>query len=261
MDRPSAPVEAGSNPVAAGRTFGVVLAAGSGRRYGALKQFQPLAGQALVDRALGLLREFCEILVLALPEGSAWPGVQDLTVTGGPSRLETLASALRALPGAGSPGSDKSSDNFSGKSSDNSSGSSFGRAVDVVVVHDCARPLARTGTVLQLIEAVRAGADAAVPAWEPPDVIKRRRSDGSLEHVGREGYLIVQSPYACALPGLRRALTAAPADVVEETEAIARLGGRVVAIPGDPWSHHIVAPRDLVNAGRLLARSEPSAGA
>ncbi len=217
-------------PATGGRTFGIVLAAGSGRRFGAPKQFQALAGRTLVDRALDLLRAPCETLVLALPDGVAWSGCQDLTVCGGAGRLDSLASALQVLPAR--PGA--------------------GRHADVVVIHDCARPLARAETVTRLIEAVRAGADAAVPAWEPPDVIKRRRRDGSLEHVGREGYLIVQSPYACAVTSLREALGAGCTDVVEETEAIARLGGRVVAIAGDPWSHHVVEPRDLVYAARLL---------
>ena len=71
------------------------------------------------------------------------------------------------------------------------------------------------------------------------------------------GYVIVQSPYACAVNSLHAALGAGYTGVVEETEAIARLGGRVVAIAGDPWCHHIVEPRDLVNAARLLEIDPP----
>lgn len=213
------------------RVVGVVLAAGRGARFGGAKQFEWLAGETLVDRAVTLLRPVCRTLVLALPQGVGWPGAQDRTVAGGATRLETLRNALAALPD-GDPG-----------------------CRDVVLIHDCARPLATAATVLRLIEAVQRGADAAVPAWESPDVIKRRHPDGSLRHVGREGYVIVQSPYACALPSLRRALGTA-ADVVEETEAIEHAGGRVVAVPGDPWSHHVVTARDLANAALLLTRPE-----
>ena len=68
--------------------------------------------------------------------------------------------------------------------------------VEVVVTHDCVRPLATVDQVEAVIAAVLAGADAAIPAWESPDTLKRLRHDGSIEHLGREGILVAQSPSA-----------------------------------------------------------------
>jgi 2-C-methyl-D-erythritol 4-phosphate cytidylyltransferase len=68
--------------------------------------------------------------------------------------------------------------------------------VEVVVTHDCARPLASVDQVEAVIAAVLAGADAAIPAWHSPDTLKRRRQDGSIEHLSRGGILVAQSPIA-----------------------------------------------------------------
>jgi 2-C-methyl-D-erythritol 4-phosphate cytidylyltransferase len=54
------------------------------------------------------------------------------------------------------------------------------------------------------IAAIQDGADAAVPVWMPTDVIKRIHGDGTLEHVGREGFAIAQSPCACRYSTLLR---------------------------------------------------------
>lgn len=216
--------------VARANTAGIVLAAGSGARFGTAKQFETLAGVPLLDRAIALLTGLCRPIVLALPpnvESGVSVGAQVLTSTGGATRLQSLARALAQLP----------------------------EDAEIVVVHDCARPLANRATVTALVDAVCQGADAAVPAWQSPDVVKRRHADGSLTHVGRDDLVIVQSPYACAVARLRTALARFP-DVVEETEAIERAGGRVVPVPGDPWSHHVVTRRDLERFERLLGRSE-----
>jgi len=69
-------------------------------------------------------------------------------------------------------------------------------AIVVVVTHDCARPLASVDQVEAVIAAVLAGADAAITAWQSPDTLKRLRQDGSIEHLGREGILVAQSPIA-----------------------------------------------------------------
>ena len=94
---------------------------------------------------------------------------------------------------------------------------------------------------------------ALIVAWQPPDTVKRVRPDGSLEHLGREDIRVAGSPAAFrALP--LRELFATHAHVpVEETIALAAMGRRVVHVPGDPWSHHIVDARDLAMFEALLA--------
>jgi 2-C-methyl-D-erythritol 4-phosphate cytidylyltransferase len=218
---------------------GIVLAAGGGARFGAPKQFLELEGIRLVDRALALLEPHCAALVLALPAGHgvyATPSdapqqtgaaTRTVTVTGGPTRLESVARALAALPAS----------------------------ADIVVVHDCVRPNMPAAVVARLIEAIRAGADAAIPCWTPPDVVKRRREDGTIVHLGREDLAVAQSPNACRVAALRHALDQPHTDrYVEETQAIEATGGRVVAVEGDRWANHIVDARDLDYARCLLGR-------
>ena len=203
---------------------GVVLAAGRGVRFGTAKQYERLSGRTLVAVAVELVKHCCDPVVLVLPEGGTWEdSTVSQVVTGGATRIDSLKSALEVLP----------------------SGS------EILVVHDCIRPLAQLQTLRNVIDAVAGGADAAIPVWQTPDVIKRLRPDGTLEQVGREGYVIAQGPIACRFDVLCRALAQAHVDVVEETHAIERVGGRVVAVAGDPWSHHVVDRKDLEYVRRL----------
>ena len=204
---------------------GIVLAAGKGERFGAPKQFQNLGGQRLVDRAIALLSVKCSPVVLVLPKAMVWSGPDvDDCVEGGTSRVRSLANGLAALP----------------------------VDTDTVIVHDCARPLAEGALIDRLVEAIQFGADAAVPGWTSPDVIKRKNPDGSLEHIGREEFVIVQGPTAYRFSMLKKALEIVAENLVEESEAIERIGGRVVAVQGDSWSHHVVDERDLEYAEKIF---------
>jgi 2-C-methyl-D-erythritol 4-phosphate cytidylyltransferase len=204
----------------------IVLAAGRGDRFGGGKPFAVVAGQRLVDRAVELVTPQCGPPVLALPAGMAWDGPPVAAVVeGGASRTDSTRRALAALP----------------------------PEVEGVVLHDVVRPLAAAAQIRALIDALAEGADAAVPIWTPPDTVKRIRDDGTVEHLGREGLGIAQSPMAFRVAMLRRVFAETSGDAVEETVGVERLGGRVVAVPGDPWSHHVVEPRDVELLGRLLA--------
>lgn len=220
----------------------LVLAAGSGRRFGGLKQFAMVGGARLVDRAVALVAAVAGPPVLALPPGVEWDGAEVAAVaTGGTTRLDTMASALACLD------------------------ATFDRGVEVVLVHDCARPLATPANCGAVVRAVLDGADAALCVWPTPDTIKAVDNDGEwspsepasrLRHHGRDGLVVAQSPMAYRVGPLRDAL----ADLdrlgkkaVEETIVIESMGGTVLGVPGDPWSHHVVEPRDIEVVEAILA--------
>ena len=201
------------------------MAAGLGTRFGGPKYSAPIRGRSLVDRAIDLVRPFCRDVVVVLPPGHRWEGEPISAIaTGGLTRTESLRAALPLVHAN----------------------------VDIVVVHDCVRPLASADQVEAVIAAVLAGADAALPAWESPDTLKRLREDGSIEHLGREGILIAQSPMAYRRTTLVEVFDRLKDVPVEETIGVELIGGRVVAVPGDRWSQHLVDQRDLRRFERLI---------
>jgi 2-C-methyl-D-erythritol 4-phosphate cytidylyltransferase len=209
---------------------GVVLAAGSGERFGGPKQFAELAGERLVDRAVRLLAGTCESIVVAVPAGHGWTGDRTVVVVvGGATRVGSVANAVAALPPSRS-------------------------ADDVVVIHDAIRPLATTDQLDAVIAAVDAGADGAIVASSLPDTLKHVEPDGTVRHVGREGYVLAQGPFAYRRDRLEQVIEQLGTDLVEESIGIERLGGRVVAVAGDRWSHHLVDADDLARFERLLGQ-------
>ncbi len=215
----------------------VVLAAGHGIRFGRPKHELELGGRRLVDVAVDLVRPFCRELVVVLPEAHEWDGEPvSATVAGGRSRTESLRNGMVAI----SPD------------------------IEILVTHDCVRPLATPSQVEAAIDAILAGADAAIPGWETPDTLVRVREDGSIEHVGREGYLVAQSPSAYRRRTLDRMFDLLAEIPVDESVGVGLIGGRVVPVAGNRWSQHIVEPYDWEMFERLLRTEtrpdEPPAG-
>ena len=132
--------------------------------------------------------------------------------------------------------------------------------VEVVVTHDCVRPLASADQVEAVIAAVLAGADAAIPVWQSPDTLKRLRQDGSIEHLGREGILVAQSPSAYRRTTLTKVFETLEDVPLDETIGVELIGGRVVPVTGDRWSQHLVDERDLRMFERLIGEMPQDAG-
>ncbi len=218
-----------------GALAAVVLAAGRSERFGVPKQYARLGGQRLIDRAVGLVRRFTDRVIVVLPEGHGWEGPPvHATVAGGATRTESLRHAMTALPGD----------------------------VELVLVHDVIRPLATSRVVRDLLAAVAVagGADAAMPVWPLPDTLKVLHDDGRITHAGREEFVMAQGPTAYRAAALRRMFDELADIPIEETVGIERIGGRVVSVPGDRWSHHVVEPRDLVLMERLLGALDDENG-
>src|SRR5687767_5661636 len=121
-----------------GAVWTIVVAAGSGSRFGRQKQYEQLGGKRVLDGALDAARTVSEGVVLVVPPDSTHPrepGV-DAIVPGGATRSASVRAGLAAVPDE----------------------------ADVIVVHDAARPLAPGALFEAVVAAVDAGADAAVPA-------------------------------------------------------------------------------------------------
>lgn len=207
----------------------IVVAAGSGSRFGVPKQFLELApGVRLVDLAVESALDVADDVVLVLPPGDQWDGHPvSSVVEGGESRLDSVAAGLMALPDH----------------------------QEIVVVHDAAHPLAPRQAFLDVIQAVDDGADAALPFLPVPDVIKRRDDQGSLSTVGRDGLGLAQVPMAFSARALQRAhqgRATEPSGVWEDAMLVELNGGRVVAVEGSPRNIHIVTNEDLEMARSMV---------
>ncbi len=223
----------------------MIAAGGTGARFGGdrPKQFLPLAGTTLLRRSLlaaAAAPEIGEIVV------SASAPLQDLArreatgigkvravVEGGETRTRSVANALAVL----SPG------------------------LEVVVVHDAARPLASASLFSATIGAARAHG-AAVAALPVDDTLKRVGDDRSVrETVSRDGLWRVQTPQAFRADLLRRAHEAAGVrgeEATDDAALVERIGGTVTVVAGEPANLKITGPEDLALAERWVAGADPA---
>jgi 2-C-methyl-D-erythritol 4-phosphate cytidylyltransferase len=207
--------------------WAVVVAAGWGERFGGPKQFSQLGGARLVDHALATASKACDAVVVVVPDATAWHGAPvEAVVTGGATRAESVRAGLASVP----------------------------LSADIVVVHDAARPLAGVSLFTAVVDAVRGGADGAVPGVPVADTLKRVDDVRVTATVDRVGLVAVQTPQAFRAETLRAA-HAGGADATDDAALVEALGGTVVVVPGDPRNLKVTGPADLVIAAALLDAS------
>ncbi|GAA3794853.1 hypothetical protein GCM10022273_01770 [Cellulomonas soli] len=223
---------------------------------------EPVVHALVVTAPAGLVEEFCAALeplsrALDLPGPTGVPGPTARpavrVVVGGASRQASVAAGLATLP----------------------------PEVDVVLVHDAARPFAPGDLVVRVVDAVRAGHRAVVPGLPVVDTVKQidplthvdaaTQGDGPAEAgdpavvgwavratVPRDTLRAVQTPQGFDRALLDRAHAAAAAHAHDEAVAasddaglVERLGEPVWVVPGDERAAKITTARDLVIAELL----------
>jgi 2-C-methyl-D-erythritol 4-phosphate cytidylyltransferase / 2-C-methyl-D-erythritol 2,4-cyclodiphosphate synthase len=225
---------AGRDDGAVMRIAALLVAAGSGTRFGAEtpKQFLSLAGSPVIRHAAETLAEHVGVL---LPVGDKAPieaaleGVRHLPpVPGGSTRQQSVHAGLEAL------------------SAD---------APDVVLVHDAARPLIPSGTIPALLAALE-HAPGAIPAIPVADTLKR--VDGGLitATVPRDGLFRAQTPQAFRFPVLLTAHRACTAGAATDDASLLEAAGLPVAIvPGSEDNIKLTYPEDLARLERAMIGS------
>ena len=217
--------------------WAIVVAAGEGHRFGGAKQFQPLGDHCVLDWAVHGAARSCQGVVVVLPESrtvgeGAWSpvpaasgggGGEVVATAGGVLRSDSVRCGLRVVPGD----------------------------AEIVLVHDGARPLAGDSVYMRVIQAVRSGADAAVPVIDLTDTIRRR--DGRA--ADRRQLVAVQTPQAFRADVLRAA-HAGGADATDDATLVEAAGGTVVTVAGDSRNLKITEPHDLAVAEALLGAGD-----
>ncbi|MFD7030188.1 2-C-methyl-D-erythritol 4-phosphate cytidylyltransferase [Streptomyces sp. NPDC059917] len=233
------------------RTAAVIPAAGRGTRLGpgAPKALRSLGGVPMLIhavRAMARSRAVSLVVVVAPPDGAAevknlldehaLPERTDfLVVPGGETRQESVRAGLDALPDG----------------------------ITSVLIHDAARPLVPVDTVDAVVEAVRGGAPAVVPAMPLADTVKEVEpgAPGEPEPVvatpERARLRAVQTPQGFDLATLVRAherIAVNGEGATDDAGMVEKLGVPVVLVPGHEEAFKVTRPLDLVLADAVLAR-------
>ncbi len=226
---------------AAVRCHALLPCAGTGTRAGTgqPKQYQPIAGRAMVLHtlaALGAVARLDRCLVVVAPGDAFWaapPAGVTLARCGGATRAESVFNGLAALQAQGAG------------------------AGDWVLVHDAARCLVLPAQVDALIDACWNDPVGGLLALPLPDTLKAEAGDGRVSAtVARAGKWLAQTPQMFRLGTLHAALAARAADgfagVTDEASAMELAGHRPLLVRGSAHNFKVTYPEDFALAEALV---------
>ncbi|WP_408668293.1 2-C-methyl-D-erythritol 4-phosphate cytidylyltransferase [Jatrophihabitans sp.] len=205
------------------------------------KALVPLCGRPLLNWALDAFSSHPDIdsvVVVAPAEAmtavQAHVGESARVVAGGSSRQRSVRLGLAAL----------------------------GPDVELVLVHDAARPLVDPSVVSAVVTALRHGAQAVIPVLAVADTVKQVDSAGQVvATLDRTGLRAVQTPQGFSLAALLAAHRAAEqrslTEVTDDAGLLEALGVPVRTVAGASISFKITTQHDLRLAHAIAA--EPAA--
>jgi len=225
-------------------TAALIVAAGRGTRAATPgappKQYARLAGQMVLTRTLHM---FCahaqvdQVLAVIADEHRGWyeqarPDSAKLLppAVGGAERQLSVLNGLRALEG---------------------------RAPDIVLIHDAARPLTPPEVISRVIDGVKMSG-ASIAALPVADTLKRSQNEIIQETVDRLGLWRAQTPQGFTYEAIRRAHEAAAGtgEAFTDDASIAEWAGMRVALAmGSERNLKITGPEDMALAESLIAQA------
>lgn len=218
--------------MASSRIGYVVVAAGSGSRLGAdvPKAFVSVRGAPMLSHVLRTLSSLPHHrIIVAAPaewieqaeQQVAASAVAAQVIAGGPTRAESVARGLESLQSSG--------------------------GVDVVLVHDAARPFMPAAVFERVIAEVEATGHGVVPALPIADTVKRVRDGLVLDSPDRASLRAVQTPQGFPFDAMRAAAEAMRPDqeYTDDASVFAANGGSVRVVEGDPAGLKITTPDHL----------------
>jgi 2-C-methyl-D-erythritol 4-phosphate cytidylyltransferase len=219
------------------RYWGVIPAAGAGRRFGGVvpKQYLELNGRRVIEHSIGALLghpSICGCMVALSPEDEWWPQTHYAEhpsverVAGGAERSDSVASALEVLGAKAS-------------------------AEDWVLVHDAARPCLTRADLDQLIAALdeeSVGALLAVPVHDTVKTAAGHEPARVEQTLPRHRLWRAFTPQAFLLGQLQAALRHCRTHgvaITDDASAIEHLGLQPRLIEGRADNIKITRPEDL----------------
>ncbi len=208
----------------------ILLAGGSGKRFGQKKQYVKILGKPLylysLERTMGLFDE----VLLVLPEEdmdkvSVPFGV--VKVKGGKERQDSVFNALLEAKG------------------------------DVVVIHDCARPFATKEMFLKVSQL--GGYEGKITAIPVRDTVKMVADAYVVKTIDRSNLWLSQTPQAFRRRTLLEAHFRARNEgflATDDAMLLERYGYKVGVVEGSPLNIKITYPEDIHYAECLLLASK-----
>jgi 2-C-methyl-D-erythritol 4-phosphate cytidylyltransferase / 2-C-methyl-D-erythritol 2,4-cyclodiphosphate synthase len=233
------------------RIAAVIVAAGQSTRFGGPKILTTIADVPVIIRTLRSIR--------------AVPGWQSIVLVVNPAIRDSVRDLVDREPGNREitiiEGGELRQDSVW-------AGIEAVGNVDIVVIHDGARPLVTPQLIESTITAVRDGADAAIAAVLVTDTLKRK-SGKAIETVDRTDLWRSQTPQAFRMTTLRTSLAEAQRrdlTLTDESMAIELTGGQVTLVPGDEMNLKLTNPGDahlmeaILHGDQMRARTAPRTG-
>jgi len=128
--------------------------------------------------------------------------------------------------------------------------------LDIVLVHDTARPFATAELFERVAAAVRESGMGVVPVLPVVDTITRAEAELILATVDRSALRTAQTPQGFPIPALKAAHALAGAEYTDDAALFQAAGGSVTSVIGQPNAFKITHPADLAAAERLLAAEQ-----
>lgn len=230
------------NPTAsAGKNIHIIVAAGSGSRYGGNlpKQFCLLQNRPLLMTTLERLHRYTPdwelIVVLSRDMTEEWAEMcrehnftlPHRTVTGGATRAHSVKNAIDSLDSS---------------------------AYGLISVHDAARPVITRSLIANLLESLQE-ADGVIPSCPVTDSIRIVNADGSSKAVDRKLYRSVQTPQIFPADRLTEAYRQELRPEFTDEASIMEAAGfsNLRLTEGDPHNIKVTNPGDMAVAELYLS--------
>ncbi|HEY9162700.1 MAG TPA: 2-C-methyl-D-erythritol 4-phosphate cytidylyltransferase [Desulfomonilia bacterium] len=213
----------------------IVVAGGSGKRFGGKKQFINLKGELVLKIAVKHF-DIPEIdrIIVVVPE-------EDVEVM--QSCLNGFNNEIKIVPG--------------GKARHDSvmNGLDAAGNCDVVLIHDGVRPFITFNLIKKLIKGTR-DADGCIPVLPVTDTIKIAENGFIMKTVPRENLFAVQTPQAFKMNKILDAHRMAMGrDYIptDDSILIEESGGTVRMVEGERFNIKITLPEDMILAEAIYA--------
>jgi 2-C-methyl-D-erythritol 4-phosphate cytidylyltransferase len=212
----------------------VIVAGGSGARFGLKKQFLDLLGIPVLKRTVSCFDAHAAVdkLFVVVPEEDIPQTRQiladitkELVITnGGMTRQESVMNGLR-----------------------------FAHESQAVLIHDGVRPFISSSLIDRVIAGLE-GVDGCIPALEVTDTLKEVHDGMVIKTIPRSNLYQIQTPQAFVTKALMSAHEKSPGGglFTDDSSLLEASGKTVRVVEGDPYNVKITFKDDIVLAEAIL---------